>query len=223
MPGLSVLLDLVLPPTCQGCGREGGELCTTCARPLRRRLDEPARPPPGLPPAWLRLPPGIEQLEWLASYTGTTREVLQAFKYRGGRGLATPLGLLLAARWVRAGQHGDHVVAVPIHADRLRQRGYDQAVLLATVVGRTLGLPVVPALQRGQATSPQSSLGRQARAGNVGHAFLVTPPARAWLAGRWPIVVDDILTTGATLGACAAALRAAGAAGASALVVARER
>jgi len=214
------LLDVLLPPTCPGCGREGRLLCTTCARPLRRRLDEPPGAPLGLL-AWL--PPGIAQLEWLAWFNGPTRAALHALKYAGVRPLAEPLGACLAARWAWSGRGGDLIVPVPIHRSRLHDRGYDQAVLLAEAVGRRLDLPVVEALSRGTATVAQHDLGRGDRASNVERAFHVVPERAADVAGRWVVLVDDIMTTGATASACAAALRVAGATAVSALVVARDR
>ena len=176
--------------------------------------------PLGLP---AHLPPGLAQLEWLAAYSGTCRAALHALKYGGIRSLAGPLGASLAQRWARAGQLGDLLVPVPIHAARLRERGYDQAVLLAEAAGRGLGLPVVAALQRAERTAAQHALGRRARAANVGHAFILAPAAQAHLGGRAVVLIDDILTTGATLSACAAVLEAHGARAVAGLVVARER
>jgi ComF family protein len=176
--------------------------------------------PLGLPAA---LPEGIAQLEWCATYSGPVRAALHALKYRGARGVARPLGEALAARWQRAGLGGELLVPVPVHHDRLRDRGYDQAVLLADACGARLRLPVVPALQRGQATVAQHALGRGARAQNVGHAFIVDPRQAQRILGRWVILVDDILTTGATLAAGAAALEGGGCTAVSALVVARDR
>jgi predicted amidophosphoribosyltransferase len=120
---MAALLDLLLPPTCPGCGREGTQLCRACARPLRRRLKEPPGAPVGLRS---RLPTGLSQLEWLAPYTGTTRAALHALKYDGVRSLAEPLGILLALRWACAGRGGDVLVPVPLHDDRLHRRGYDR-------------------------------------------------------------------------------------------------
>ena len=104
---MAALLDLLLPPTCPGCGREGTHLCATCMRPLRRRLAEPPGVPLGLRS---RLPAGVAQLEWLAPYTGTTRAALHALKYEGVRSLAEPLGHpaggAVGARRTRRGRAG---------------------------------------------------------------------------------------------------------------------
>jgi ComF family protein len=217
---MQALLDFVLPPACAGCGREGQLLCPPCQAPFRRRLDEPPGVPLGLP---AHLPPGLAQLEWLVAYSGTCRMALHALKYGGIRDLAGPLGAALAQRWARAGRLGELLVPVPIHAARLRARGYDQAVLLAEAAGHGLGLPVVQALQRTQRTAAQHALGRGARAANVGQAFVLRAAAQARVAGREIVLVDDILTTGATLRACAAVLEAHGARAVAGLVVARER
>ena len=214
------LLDLLLPPTCPGCGAEGVLLCGDCRRHLAARLDAPPGLPFGLP---ADLPDRLIQLEWCAPFSGPTRATLHELKYSANRRLVAPLGDLLAARWRRAGYGGDVLVPVPVHAARLRQRGYDQAVLLAKAAGAKLGLPVVPALQRGRATTAQHALGRTARGANVSTAFSVDPEAVPRIGGRWIVLVDDVVTTGSTLAACAAALIAAGAAVVSGLAVARER
>ncbi|MDP8904157.1 MAG: hypothetical protein M3N29_02360 [Chloroflexota bacterium] len=112
---------------------------------------------------------------------------------------------------------------VPVHAARRRERGFDQAELLARVVGAELGLRVVAGLERAAHTAAQHALGRQARAGNVGRAFAVPAPQHSQVRGRWVILVDDVVTTGATMSACALALRQAGAAAVSGLALARER
>jgi len=214
------LLDLVLPPSCPACGREGSALCRDCAQYLRRRLDEP----PGIP-LGLRSnqPAGIVQLEWCCAYSGPARACLHALKYDGERRLVEPLAELMAARWQRAGVGGDVLVPVPVHAARRRQRGFDQAELLARGVGRRLRLPVVNALDRAARTAAQHSLDRRARAANVGHAFIVAPARRAAIAGRWVVLVDDVVTTGATMSGCSEALYAAAATAVSGLALARER
>jgi ComF family protein len=129
----------------------------------------------------------------------------------------------MAERWRRAGLGADLIVPVPVHASRLRERGYDQAVLLAREVGRHLGLRVDGALQRREETAAQHALGRTERTRNVGRAFELGDGARGRIAGRWCLLVDDVVTTGSTLSSCAAALLEGGALAVSALTVARER
>ena len=217
---MRALLDLLLPPTCPGCGREGRVLCTGCSAWLERRRDEPAGVPIGLP--W-PLPAGLVQLEWCAAFSGPVRAAIHAHKYRGERRLAAPLGAALADRWRRAGAGGDLVVHVPVHASRLRQRGFDQARDLAIACGRGLGRPAVPALERSERTAAMHALGRAQRAANVGGAFVVRPGMERAVAGHHVLLVDDVMTTGATMAGCAQALLAAGATAVAGLAVARER
>jgi ComF family protein len=217
---MRALLDLLLPPACPGCGREGVVLCSGCAARLDRRLDEP----PGVPIGLARpLPAGLVQLEWCAGFGGPVRAALHALKYRGERRLAGPLGRALAARWQRAGIGGDMLVPVPVHPRRRRERGFDQAEDLAHACGRWLGLPVVRALERHQRTVAQHALGQDARRSNVIGAFAVRPGLERDVRGRWLVLVDDVTTTGSTLSGCAAALLDAGALAVAGLTVARER
>ena len=166
------------------------------------------------------------------------RDGLHDLKYKGERRLAEPFGAAVARRWSRVGSGAVVVVPVPVHADRERRRGYDQAALIAAVAARELGLPLALALERRRATIAQFELGRHERATNVEGAFAVRrsgplpgdarglhhgdSPGRA-VAGRWVLLVDDVVTTGATLAACGMALRRAGATAVSAIAVARER
>jgi ComF family protein len=217
---MHALLDLLLPPTCPGCGQEGAIICAGCARWLARRLEEPAGVPLGLP--W-PLPPGLVQLEWCAAFTGPVRAAIHAHKYRGDRRLAEPLGRAIADRWRRVGDTGDVVVHVPVHASKLRDRGFDQARDLARACARGLGLRAVDALERAERTAAMHALGRAERARNVGGAFRVRPGMERAVAGRHVLLVDDVLTTGATMSGCARALLAAGASSVSGLAVAHER
>lgn len=217
---MKTLLDVLLPPSCPGCGREGVVVCATCARALERRLAEPAGVPLGLR---AQMPDGIVQLEWCASYSGPARACLHALKYGGELRLVEPLAGLMARRWQRAGVGGRMLVPVPVHAARRRRRGFDQAELLARGVGRRLRMPVVPALERAAVTAAQHRLGRRERASNVDRAFVVAMSQRRAVTGQWVVLVDDVVTTGATLSGCAGALLEAGAAAVSALTLARER
>ena len=195
-------------------------LCDACLLLLERRLAEPAGVPLGLDSP---LPRGLVQLEWCAAFSSPARAALHALKYDGERRLAEPLGLLLARRWSRAGVGGEILVPVPIHSQRRRERGFDQAEVLAGVAGRHLRLPVLPALMRTERTVAQHALGRAERVRNVAGAFAARPDMSQRLGGRWLILIDDVATTGATLSGCATALHAAGALAVSALTLARER
>jgi ComF family protein len=151
------------------------------------------------------------------------RQALHALKYRGERRLAEPLGRSIAERWRRSAIGGEILVPVPVHPARLRERGFNQAEDLARACGRVLGLPVLPALERRARTQAQHALGRGQRQANVLGAFGVRDGYARHVAGRWTVLVDDVVTTGATLSGCAAALLDAGALAVSGLAVARDR
>ena len=214
------LLDLALPAACAGCGVEGEPLCATCRPALDARLALPAGTPLGLADG---PPEPLLQLDWCAPFAGVTRWALHALKYAGERRLAVPLGAAVAARWRAAGTGGDLFVPVPVHTSRRRERGYDQAELIAAAASDALGHPWRPALVRARATEAQYRLDRRHRARNVHAAFEVRAGSTAAVAGRWVVLVDDVVTTGATLVACAEALLASGATAVSAVTVARER
>jgi ComF family protein len=219
-------LDVAFPAACSGCGREGDPLCPDCATALDARLELPGGVPIGMP---VDLPAPLLQLEWCAPFAGSVRAALHDLKYSGERRLAQPLGSAIARRWRRVGTGATVVVPVPVHAERERHRGYDQAALIAAVAAAELGLPYGRALERGRATVAQFELGREDRAANVAGAFRVRrhpihgPRGQSPIADQWILLVDDVVTTGATLASCAMALREAGAVAVSAITVARER
>ncbi len=155
-------------------------------------------------------------------YTEVVREAIHAFKFGGRRALAAPLGDLLAetARRDLAGMRVDLLVPVPLHPRRERERGFNQAELLAGRLSR--GFPARVArgvLVRRVATAPQSELAADDRQANVRDAFEIRRPDG--VRSRHVLLVDDLLTTGATAGACADCLREAGAASVGVLTVAR--
>jgi ComF family protein len=171
------------------------------------------------------IPAPMLQIEWCAPFAGPVRAALHELKYASERRLAEPLGAAVARRWANVGIGAEIIVPVPVHAERERHRGFDQAVLIAAVAGRHLELPVDRVLERGRATIAQFELGRDRRAANVHGAFRLRQGGRhlAAIRDRWLLLVDDVVTTGATLAACATVLQASGARAVSAITVARER
>lgn len=155
-------------------------------------------------------------------YGGAIARAIARFKYEQRPDLARPLGdLLWRAVQPRArALGGSIVVPVPLHRARLAERGYNQAALLAARIARPLGAPLLPlALARIRDTSQQAKLDRTARLANMALAFRVRAPAR--VRGRPVLLVDDVWTTGATLGACARVLLEAQASSVTLAVVAR--
>src|SRR5215207_914469 len=179
------LLDLALPSTCPGCAAEGPPICARCLPRVRSRVSLS----PGTPFGLGEGPPDpLLQLEWCAPFAGVVRRALHALKYGGERRLAEPLGEAVAARWRVAGVGGTVIVPVPVHEGRRRQRGYDQAALIATVAARELRLPAVEAVVRTHATEAQYRLDRRHRADNVRDVFAVAAGSRRAVAGRWVVL-----------------------------------
>ena len=158
----------------------------------------------------------VERSRAIGAYAGALRSIVHALKYDGRRSLAAPLAALMRERAGDLLDGVDAAVAVPLHWSRRGERGFDQAVDLA----RRLNLPVCPALRRIRATSAQASLPASRRHANVRNAFRPTRAARG-LRGARVVLVDDVSTTGATLEACARALKEGGIAEVRALTAAR--
>jgi ComF family protein len=225
--GLCGWLDWLLPPRCGGCGALGAWLCAAC-RGRIRRLEEPLCPRCGRELEDFRRGCGcrarlraVTRIRSAAAYEGPLERALHRFKYEGWRALAPALAALLVERWPAPIEVTDPalVLAVPLHRRRLRERGYNQSLLLATEVRRRWALPAGPdRLVRLRDTPPQVGLDRPSRRQNVAGAF-------DWrggdLAGRQVLLVDDVATTGSTLEACGRALKAAGAGRIEAVTVAR--
>lgn len=222
----------VLPPLCPVClaaaGTGPGAPCALCATRLRE-LPEPRCPACGggrdgvlaqcgeclAGPArpWTRAVS-------VFAFAGEVRELVHRFKYQGQSCLARFLGERLAGAWRRHGQGvPDAVVPVPLHWFREWLRGYNQAALLAAELARGLGAPVGGILRRTRWTRQQARLPQEERRRNVHTVFAVRRAAA--VQGRHLLLVDDVLTTGATLGEAARALCQAGAARVDVITVAR--
>jgi ComF family protein len=207
------LVAFALPQRCPGCGREADParlLCARCAAGIPRletalcvRCLAAGREPSGC----LRHPGYASHARWI--YDERAARVVHALKYGERTGLARALGREMA-KALPPGIRPDLVVEVPLHRTRRRERGYNQAGLLAEALAEAIGAPRLPdALARVRATRAQARLGPAERRRNMAGAFRVNRPET--LAGRSVLIVDDVLTTGATLESALGALAAAGA------------
>lgn len=151
---------------------------------------------------------GYERAWAFGEYEGALRQLIHLFKYQKIEPLKLPLGQFLDQA-VPPEEHFDYLVPVPLHWRRLWLRGFNQSELLAQVLGKRRGIPVLRALRRWRAGRPQAELSDAERRHNVQGAFEVR--RREEVSGRSLLLVDDVLTTGATSRACALALRQAGA------------
>jgi ComF family protein len=226
-PSLCPVCDLALgpgrrDPLCRGCWTAVERIeppgCRTCGLPFPsfdRGL--PAVPP--LCHACAAAPPAFDYARAAGAYAGALRDALHAFQFGGKRILARPLGdLVLEQCGGLLGPHVDALVAVPLTRARERERGFNQAALLASHLATASGLPDKPRwLSRRHGTRSQTELTADERRANVAGAFAASPR----VAGAHVVVVDDILTTGATVGECARALRGAGARAVGVVAVAR--
>jgi ComF family protein len=222
---VSDLLDLCFPPSCAACreplasSREGPfcQLCSDAVEPV-----PPGCPRCGLPgsPAVCGAcavhPPAFDACRAGALFGGPVADAIHALKYGGRAAVAGPLGAWLAGR--APIPQGACVVAVPLARGRRIDRGYDQAALLADAVARAARVPRLRGVvRRVRETPPQVGRSREQRLRNVDGAFAAARSLR----GEHLVLVDDVVTTGATASACAGALVAAGARSVAVLAVAR--
>lgn len=233
----AAVLDTLFPPSCLACRRAvaaHGALCPACWRrvafiekPYCERLGTPF--PYDLEVAGLQSPEAIanppvyQRARAVARFDdGPVRDLIHRLKYGDRMELAKPLGLWMARAGAELLGETDLLVPVPLHWRRLAWRQFNQANALARVVGRASGRPVDPfALARLKPTAPQVGLTRAQRADNVQGAFAVPATAMPAVDGRKVVLVDDVLTSGATLNAAARALLRAGAVRVDVLVFAR--
>ncbi len=228
-------LDALLPPQCLACGEpvaHNGALCAPCwdgitflAPPHCALCGYPFefdQGPGALCAACIARRPRYARARAVLRYDEGCRRLLLSFKHGDRTEGAPAYGAWLARAGAELLPEADLIVPVPLHWTRLFSRRYNQAALLAQALARASGLPVVPdLLWRRRATPSQGHLSRASRQRNVAGAFAVRPDRSAGLRGRRVILVDDVMTTGATAAACSATLLQAGAADVDVLVLAR--
>lgn len=222
-------LDLLFPPACAVCKKSGTVLCATCLKSIPRiqaafcthcggvQMEN------GICMSCLYHPLHISGLRAASVYQGPLRSCIHALKYEGNTRLAEPLGMLLAQTYMAHTLQADVLLPMPLHVARQRERGYNQAQLLAEACAKYVHVAVnTEIVLRHRATEAQVNLKAAERQQNVAGAFQCAQVfATGALVGRSIVIIDDVCTTGATLEACAAPLYAAGARTVWGLVLAR--
>jgi ComF family protein len=197
----SACIDLIFPPRCAGCGRVDDVWCEQCtlnleALPVTLHIHADAID-------------SIEQIAFTGIHAQILREAVQALKYNNVQALAEALGKRVAAEIALVNWTFDIMIPVPLHADRLKERGYNQAQEVCEFAAAQLGYTCLPqALKREVYSHSQVGLSAQERKKNVAGVFSASSDL---VSGRTILLVDDVCTTGSTLAECAQALKAAGA------------
>ena len=219
-----IVLDLLFPSFCIGCGREGSLLCSSCLGSLPR-IEPPFCVKCGKPLDKGNLcldceqePSQIDGIRSPFHFDGVVREAVHQLKYKNLKAIVLPLAQLMAEYLQDNPLPCDVLVPVPLHHRRIRERGYNQSSLLARELGRLVSLPVVEdSLIRKVNTPPQTRMSAEERKKNVSEAFSCDGRLR----DKAVLLIDDVATTGATLESCAIALKEAGAVSVWGLVLAR--
>lgn len=229
-----IALDILLPRACAHCredlGRVSGPLCRDCLEAL----------PPPPEPACVRCAGrrggpspfctdcagrrfACRLIRAAGAHRGPAASLVHAFKFRGCRPAALAAGRRMAAALALHPELTgfDALAAVPMHPRRERERGYNQAEMLAREVAAATGLPLLDALERARAAAPAWKLGRVERRIELAGAYAIRAGAPGLVAGKRVLLIDDVAATGTTFEECAAVLRAAGAADAAGYAFAR--
>lgn len=214
MGRLDPLWDLLFPPKCSFCGgllEKGALLCPDCQKDL----------------PWLTGAAGEKAVELTGGcaaplrYEGRVAEAIHAYKFGGKSARSRAFGVLIAQCLADRGTQFDLISWPPLSPKRRRSRGYDQAELLAREVGKVLDRPVASTLSKREVPAQSGLTGEGARRANVLGAYAVLDPEA--VRGKTVLLVDDVVTTGATLSECARVLRLAGAEGVVCAALARAR
>ena len=219
-------VNFLLPPACAGCGGSAGEEVRAGEGPVCRncRLRLPRVPLPvctrcGAPLGTGEAPSCLECADWPELLAGAhaasllespARELVHALKYQGWRGAGDFMGAEMARRAGEEAMKVHHVVPVPTSQRNLRRRGYNQAEVIAAALAAALDRPLLNCLERSSQKGTQTALNPMQRRANVSGAFAVAEGFADRLAGRRLLLVDDVITTGATIVAAARALESGG-------------
>ncbi len=229
-----IALDILLPQACAHCRKDlrqaPGPLCPECTAAL----------PPPPEPACVRCAGrrggaapfctdcagrrfSCRLIRAAAAHRGPAASLVHAFKFRGSTTAARAAGRSMAAALALHPELSgfDALTAVPIHPRRERERGYNQAEILAREVAAATGLPLLDALERSRAAAPAWRLGRVERRAELAGAYAPRAGASALIAGKRVLIIDDVAATGTTFEECAKSLRAAGVADAAGYAFAR--
>lgn len=224
--GVHAALDLVLPAWCPGCERMNGRhgaVCAGCWQKIRF-IEKPYCAVLGLPfktergegalsPRAMAEQPAFNRLRAVAAFDDIVRDLVHSLKYRDRLDLVPMMARWMARAGAEALAEADLVLPVPLHRRRLFRRRFNQSAELARHIARAVNIAYAPGLLvRVKNTARQVGLGRKGRTRNVEGAFRVTDAGRLALAGKRVVLIDDVYTTGATVGAASRALRRAGAA-----------
>lgn len=216
-------VDVIYPRRCSGCGCRGTWLCDECDEALAL-----------FAPPWCarcgvpvelgacrcdRMPDILQSVRSVGPFEGWLRGAIVGFKYHAEWGRAPFLAEALA-RSITTLPACDALVPVPLHPARLRQRGFNQSELLAEGAAPVLGVALCEPLVRQRRTAAQVGLDAEGRRANVNSAFIIDDPTK--VKGRALVLIDDVITTGSTLAACAEVLYDAGAESVSVATLARE-
>ena len=221
------LVDFFFPRRCVGCGKSGNFLCAGCSqklpgllRPFCQKCGKPESSG-GLCPACWGQETAIDGIRSVFRFEGTIRQAIYELKYRNLKAISGCLATLMASYLGDNPVHGEVLVPVPLHPRRLRERGYNQSSLLARELGKLIELPVIDdGSHRLKDSLPQARTTTvEERRRNVANAFACRDDM---LGGRSVILIDDVCTSGATLEACAKAVKDAGAVSVWGLTLARE-
>lgn len=232
----TTVLDVIYPPSCLACRAAiagSDQLCPRCwarmrfiERPYCERLGTPFAQDLGtgiVSPQAYADPPVYNRARAVAHFEDSpARDLVHRLKYGDRMELARPMGRWMARAGAELLAGADVLVPVPLHSTKLSARRFNQAMILAQAISTQCGVPLAPAaLSRVKATQPQVGLSKVQRASNVQGAFKVVPEAAFEIKDRRVVLVDDVLTSGATLNAAARALLRGGATSVDVLVFAR--